>query len=154
MSRTVSIDEMDNAIMEELEKYADLAADELKAAVKETAASVRKDIQAGAPVDTGKYKKSWSVKNVREDSESIELVVHSRNRYQIAHLLEHGHAKRGGGRVAAKPHIASAEQRGNEKLVQTIDKDLFDRYVKHIIVHSRNDIRFELKCGLTLRERK
>ena len=65
MSRTVSIDEMDNAIMEELEKYADLAADELKAAVKETAASVRKDIQSGAPVDTGKYKKSWSVKNIR-----------------------------------------------------------------------------------------
>ncbi|HPR90960.1 MAG TPA: HK97 gp10 family phage protein [Synergistaceae bacterium] len=124
MSRTVSIDEMDNAIMEELEKYADLAADELKAAVKETAASVKKDIQAGAPVDTGKYKKSWSVKNVREDSESIELVVHSRNRYQIAHLLEHGHAKRGGGRVAAKPHIASAEQRGNEKLVQTIEQKL------------------------------
>ena len=124
MSRTISIDEMDNAIMDELEKYADLAADELKAAVKETAASVRKDIQAGAPVDTGKYKKSWSVKNVREDSESIELVVHSRNRYQIAHLLEHGHAKRGGGRVAAKPHIASAEQRGNEKLVQTIEQKL------------------------------
>lgn len=124
MSRTVSIDEMDNAIMEELEKYADLAADELKAAVKETATSVRKDIQSGAPVDTGKYKKSWSVKNVREDSESIELVVHSRNRYQIAHLLEHGHAKRGGGRVAAKPHIASAEQRGNEKLVQTIEQKL------------------------------
>jgi len=124
MSRTVSIDELDNAIMDELEKYADLAADELKAAVKETAASVRKDIQAGAPVDTGKYKKSWSVKNVREDSESIELVVHSRNRYQIAHLLEHGHAKRGGGRVAAKPHIASAEQRGNEKLVQTIEQKL------------------------------
>ena len=124
MSRTVSIDEMDNAIMDELEKYADLAADELKAAVKEKAASVRKDIQAGAPVDTGKYKKSWSVKNVREDSESIELVVHSRNRYQIAHLLEHGHAKRGGGRVAAKPHIASAEQRGNEKLVQTIEQKL------------------------------
>ena len=124
MSRTVSIDEMDNAIMDELEKYADLATDELKAAVKETAASVRKDIQSGAPVDTGKYKKSWSVKNIREDSESIELVVHSRNRYQIAHLLEHGHAKRGGGRVAAKPHIASAEQRGNEKLVQTIEQKL------------------------------
>jgi hypothetical protein len=51
-------------------------------------------------------------------------VVHSRNRYQIAHLLEHGHAKRGGGRVAAKPHIAAAEQRGNEKLVTTIEQKL------------------------------
>ena len=122
MNRTVSIDEMDSAIMDELEKYAELA--DLKAAVKETAASVRKDIQAGAPVDTGKYKKSWSVKNVHEDSESIDLVVHSRNRYQIAHLLEHGHAKRGGGRVAAKPHIAAAEQRGNEKLVTTIEQKL------------------------------
>ncbi len=124
MNRTVSIDEMDSAIMEELEKYAELASDDLKAAVKETAASVRKDIQAGAPVDTGKYKKSWSVKNVHEDSESIDLVVHSRNRYQIVHLLEHGHAKRGGGRVAAKPHIAAAEQRGNEKLVTTIEQKL------------------------------
>ena len=124
MNRTVSIDEMDSAIMDELEKYAELASDDLKAAVKETAASVRKDIQAGAPVDTGKYKKSWSVKNVHEDSESIDLVVHSRNRYQIAHLLERGHAKRGGGRVAAKPHIAAAEQRGNEKLVTTIEQKL------------------------------
>lgn len=124
MNRTVSIDEMDSAIMDELEKYAELASDDLKAAVKETAASVRKDIQAGAPLDTGKYKKSWSVKNVHEDSESIDLVVHSRNRYQIAHLLEHGHAKRGGGRVAAKPHIAAAEQRGNEKLVTTIEQKL------------------------------
>ena len=64
MSRNVSINEMGDAIMEELEKYSKLATDDMKAAVKETAASVRKDIQAGAPVDTGKYKKSWSVKNM------------------------------------------------------------------------------------------
>lgn len=124
MSRNTSIDDMDSAIMTELEKYAGIAADDLKDAVKETAKSVRKDIQDSAPVDTGKYKKSWSVKNVHEDSESIDLVVHSRNRYQIAHLLEHGHAKRGGGRVAARPHIASAEQRGNEKLAETIESKL------------------------------
>lgn len=124
MSKNISIDEMGSAIMEELEKYAGLAADELKAAVKETATSVRKDIQAGAPVDTGKYKKSWSIKNVQEDSESIDLVVYSKNRYQLAHLLEHGHVKRGGGRVPAQPHIAAAEERGNEKLVQTIEQKL------------------------------
>ena len=124
MSNTVSIDQMDSAIMDELTKYAGLAADDLKDAVKDTAKSVRKDIMDNAPVDTGKYKKSWSVKNVHEDAESIDLVVHSRNRYQIAHLLAHGHAKRGGGRVAARPHIAAAEERGNEKLVQTLEEKL------------------------------
>ena len=124
MSRNVSIDEMSDAIMDELEKYKDLAADDLKDAVKETAKTVRKEIQANAPVDTGKYKKSSSVKNMHEDAESVDLVVHSRNRYQIAHLLEHGHAKRGGGRVAARPHIAAAEEKGEEQLVETIKQKL------------------------------
>lgn len=124
MSRRVSVDDMADAIMEELTKYSDLASDELKSAVKSTAQSVRKDIQASAPSRTGKYKQSWSVKNVKETSESIDLVVHSRNRYQLAHLLEHGHAKRGGGRTQARPHIAPVEQAGNEKLVKTIEQKL------------------------------
>lgn len=124
MANKVSIDEMSDGIIKELEKYADLAADELKDAVRETAKSVRKDIQSNAPSDTGKYKKSWSVKNMHEDSQSIELVVHSKNRYQIAHLLEHGHAKRGGGRVSARPHIAPAETKGAESLVKTIESKL------------------------------
>ena len=38
-------------------------------------------------------------------------------------------------------------------MLHEFDDALFDRFVKRIIVHSRNDIRFELKCGLTLRER-
>ena len=113
MNEKVSIDGLRDAVMKGLKEYADLAADDMKDAVKDTAKSVKKDIQSGAPVRTGKYKKSWSVKTVSEDAESIDLVVHSRNRYQIAHLLEHGHAKRGGGRVAARPHIAPAEQAGN-----------------------------------------
>ena len=61
---------------------------------------------------------------MHEDSQSIDLVVHSRIRYQLAHLLELGHVKRGGGRVQAQPHIASAEERGNEKLVNTIRQKL------------------------------
>lgn len=39
-------------------------------------------------------------------------------------------------------------------MLHEFDDDLFERFVKQIIVHSRNNIRFELKCGLTLRERK
>lgn len=38
-------------------------------------------------------------------------------------------------------------------MLQEFDEGLFKRFLKRIIVHSRNDIRFELKCGLTLKER-
>lgn len=54
----------------------------------------------------------------------MEVTVHSRNRYQLAHLLEFGHAKRGGGRVAARPHIAVAEEAGIEELEQLIERSL------------------------------
>jgi len=124
MSDRVRIDQLAAAVMEGLTEYADLAADGLKSAVKKAGNSVKKDIQANAPKDTGAYAKSWTVKNVKETSNSIELVVHSRNRYQLSHLLEFGHAKRGGGRVPAKPHIAAAEQAGTRQLEKEIQKAL------------------------------
>ena len=57
-----------------------------------------------------------------ESSQSLQMVVHSKDRYQLSHLLENGHAKRGGGRVAAIPHIAPAEQEGVE-LLQSLIKN-------------------------------
>jgi hypothetical protein len=50
------------------------------------------------------------------------MTVHSRNRYRLAHLLEKGHAKRGGGRVQGKSHIAPAEKNGEELLENLIRK--------------------------------
>ena len=124
MSQNVSIDDMDDVIMKELEQYAKLATDDMKDAVKNTAKSVKKDIESSAPVLTGRYKKSWAVKNISENANSIEISVHSRNRYQLTHLLEHGHAKRGGGRVAGKPHIAPAEEKGKQDLINAIEEKL------------------------------
>lgn len=124
MATRVSIDGMADAIMKELNDYADASAEGVKAAVQKAAKTVKQEIQAGAPVRSGKYKKSWSTKNTTESSNKLEITVYSRNRYQIAHLLEHGHAKRGGGRVAARPHIALAEQTGIEQLQQEIGRCL------------------------------
>lgn len=118
----VSIDAMADAVMRELNEYADTTADGVKAAVQKAAKTVKSEIQAGAPVKSGAYKKSWSTKNTAESSHKLEITVYSRNRYQIAHLLEHGHAKRGGGRVSAKPHIAAAETAGIEELEQEIER--------------------------------
>lgn len=124
MATKVSIDQMASVIMDGLKEYADLATDDLKAAVKKTGNEVRKQIQSTAPKVSGKYSKSWSVKTTKESSNGMEVTVYSRNRYQLAHLLEFGHAKRGGGRVAARPHIAAAEQAGIESFEQAIERSL------------------------------
>lgn len=124
MSRNVSIDEMADAIMEGLTEYASLATDDMKKAVRKAGNTARKEIEAGAPRDTGAYAKSWSVKTTKESSSALEVTVYSKSRYQLAHLLEHGHAKRGGGRVPAQPHIAPAEETTAEQLEREIEKAL------------------------------
>lgn len=122
--RRVSVDQMAEAIAQSMAEYADLSNEVMKQSVAEVSRSVKKDIQSGAPARTGKYKKSWAAKKVKQDANSMTMVVHSRDRYQIAHLLEHGHARRNGDRVAAIPHIAPAEQRGAEELVSKIERGL------------------------------
>ena len=99
MNRTVSIDEMADAINEGLKEYATLASTEVKKAVRKSAKTVKDQISANAPSRTGAYKGSWVATKQSESSQSLQMVVHSKNRYQLAHLLEKGHAKRGGGRV-------------------------------------------------------
>lgn len=122
--RRVSVNQMADAIAQSMSEYAELSNETMKKSVTEVGQSVKKDIQGGAPVKTGRYKKSWAVQKVQENANTLVVAVHSRDRYQIAHLLEHGHAKRGGGRVAAIPHIAPAEQRGAEELVSKIERGL------------------------------
>ena len=123
-NQRVSVDRMADVIMEGLTEYAELAADVMKDCVRKAGDTVKKETQAGAPVRTGKYKKSWAVKRQRETSNTLEVVVHSRNRYQLTHLLEKGHAKRGGGRVRAVPHIAPAEEKGIRELEEGIKRGL------------------------------
>ena len=115
---------MADAINEGLKEYATLASTEVKKAVRKSAKTVKDQISANAPSRTGAYKGSWVATKQSESSQSLQMVVHSKNRYQLAHLLEKGHAKRGGGRVRAIPHIAPAEQRGIEELEREIERAL------------------------------
>lgn len=119
-----SIDNLADEIMKGLTEYSDLTDESMKKAVRKTATSVKKEISANAPKRTGKYAKSWTSKKIKETSHSLEMTVHSKNRYQLAHLLEKGHAKRGGGRVSGRPHIAPAEENGVQMLEKLIEEAL------------------------------
>lgn len=116
----VKIENLSGAVIEELKKYAVLTTEKVKVAVQNAGKTVRDEIKVSAPSNTGKYGKSWTIKTVKETADSLELVVYSGNKYQLTHLLEFGHAKRGGGRVAARPHIANAE----EKAIKAFEEEI------------------------------
>ena len=85
---SIKIDDLAKEVMRGLDEYADVTTEQVKKAVRKAGNTVRKEIQQNAPKNTGDYAKSWAVKKVRESSHTLEVVVHSKNRYQLTHLLE------------------------------------------------------------------
>ena len=124
MGKKVSIDSLADAVLDELTEYNKLAEETMKKSVAKAGQTVRKEIQAGAPVRSGKYARSWRTKKTRESSTRLEVTVYSPSRYMLAHLLEHGQAKRNGGRTRAFPHIAPAEELGEKQLEADIIRGL------------------------------
>ena len=124
MGKTIRPEQLAQEVMKELEEYADLTADVLKKEIQAAGKAAKQQISQTAPRRTGRYAKSWSVKKVSETSNSMEITVHSKDRYMLTHLLENGHAKRRGGRVAAIPHIAPAEEMAADLLEKNIESAL------------------------------
>ena len=122
----MKIDDLSKEIERELTLQMETATDAVKQAIKETATEVKDDISEHAPVGrTGRYARSWRVKKTEETGTSVTYTVHAtKDGYTLAHLLEFGHAKRGGGRTSARPHIKSAEERGVRSVEEKIRRSL------------------------------
>lgn len=110
------VNNMASEIASEIARYRDDVTDKTKRDVKEVARECRDDIRERSPRKTGEYAKGWTDKVAFEDKDALRVTVYNSKKHQIAHLLEYGHVKAGGGRVAGRPHIAPAEQAAEEKL--------------------------------------
>ncbi len=80
----------------------------VKECLEQSADEVTKEatekLKATSPKNKKKYAKSWIRKKTPQG-----YVIHNK-RYYLTHLLENGHAKRGGGRVAGIKHIGPVEE--------------------------------------------
>lgn len=122
MSRC-SIDRLADEIAKELTAYSQEAADAVKDRVKQTAKECRDELRQTSPRLTGDYRKGWAVKSNFESRQDIRQTVHNRTDWQLTHLLEYGHAGRGGtmaGAAKAYPHIEPAYETAAGKLAQRV----------------------------------
>ena len=121
MGIRIKPEQLSQTIQNELEDYARDTTDTVKEAVRNAADYAVKELKATSPKRTGRYARSWRKSQVKETSSELEISVHA-GFYQLTHLLENGHAKRGGGRVRAIPHIKPVEEKTVKKLEEDITR--------------------------------
>ncbi|MBR1556078.1 MAG: HK97 gp10 family phage protein [Oscillospiraceae bacterium] len=125
----IDLDDLAQAVKDNLQEYNEYVNAEMKKAIRKTANSIKKEISVTAPKDTEHYAKTWRIAYSEDSIYSFRSTVHAKD-YQIAHLLENGHALRRGGRtigdgsVSPKPHIEPAREHGEQLLTELIEKVL------------------------------
>ena len=117
--------DLDKAVKDILSQYGEVAIEATKEAVAQVAKESAKKLKSSSPRGrTGKYAKGWTSK-VETGRVSASATVYGKSgTYQLAHLLEHGHAKRGGGRTTPIQHIEPVEQWAVEEALQRITQKL------------------------------
>jgi hypothetical protein len=102
------INNLSTEIQRYLQRYVSGVNEEIEVASREETQALVRVLKQTSPKKSGSYKKGWRMKKAR--GRGVKYIVHNKTNYQLTHLLEHGHAKRGGGRVESKVHIAPAEE--------------------------------------------
>ncbi len=118
----IKVGDFSKTVEKILKDYGDNVMDATNQLAKKVGQQAKKETAAGSPSRTGAYAKGWAVKDTATSTMSTEVTVYNRTRYQVAHLLEKGHAKRGGGRVDGRPHIKPAEENAIKNFEEGFEK--------------------------------
>lgn len=124
MSNRINISQLGKVVGDLLEEYEDLVEDDVEKVVKKVGKETVKELRETSPRKTGDYAKGWKAKVTGKSSHGMQVTIHNETDYQLTHLLEKGHAKRGGGRVRSIPHIAPAQEKADAMLEEEIEKKL------------------------------
>lgn len=120
----VPIDRLASEVQSMLQQFEHGVVTALDEASEEVAEEAVKKLKSSSPVGSGAWKghyaRQWRVKKVEG-----KFVVYN-NKYQLTHLLEHGHDVVSHGRVvghvSAKPHIKPVEEWVQEELPRKLEE--------------------------------
>ena len=106
-----------------LKEYTGDVMDKVDRAVKTCGEGLRREIMVTSPERTGKYALGWRCKITTYSRGNKSALVRNETDYQLTHLLEKPHKKRGGkGTVDPQPHIGPAEEKWSKKFEQQCEE--------------------------------
>ncbi|WP_010278809.1 hypothetical protein [Paenibacillus senegalensis] len=123
MAKTISIDSLAAEITNAVKEYTEDVTAGIEKQADKSSRAMNREIRNDSPRKTGVYASGWTRKKFGAGG-VISYVTYNKTKPWLTHLLEKGHVKRGGGRVAGKPHIRPAADRAVAE---------FDRRVREII---------------------
>lgn len=142
----VNPEELGEAVGEILSIYSEEVTKNTKEAVSTTADDTVKLLKDTSPRENAsfprvyktvmgtKYYDGWTATQAYDSTLERRVAVHNATDYQLIHLLEWGHARRGlhfkSGFVPAKPHVMPAYEKAQEELTKA---------VKEAIENANND---------------
>lgn len=119
----ISTDKLAAELAKELSKYSQEVIEKVNISSDRVGKAAVKQLRQTSPKKTGKYAKSWTMKTEKAIGQPDLRIIHVKApHYRLTHLLEHGHAKRGGGRVEGKPHIRPAEEMVIQEFVREVEE--------------------------------
>jgi hypothetical protein len=108
---SIDINRLAAQIANELATYSQDVVEKVNTSSNKVGKAAVRKLKQISPKKTGKYAKSWTMSTEKAIGQPHKRIVHVKApHYRLTHLLEHGHAKVGGGRVEGRPHIRPAEE--------------------------------------------
>lgn len=125
----ISVDALAEEVIKALNEYKDITEEDFEEVAKSVAKEGAKKLKATSPRGSGKGKKGhyadgWGVTYERKGNGKFRFAVHNKKKPGLAHLLEHGHQLRQGGRVKAIVHIKPVEEWCNEEFEKRTEERL------------------------------
>ena len=118
MAKKIPVDRLAAEIEKILTEYGDEVQENVEEATQRVTKAGAKAVRSASQVFNGnKYFKGWKSK-FEKGRLSSEGIIYNGDLPGLPHLLEKGHAKRGGGRTDGTAHIAPVE----DKIIEDFEK--------------------------------
>ena len=124
MAKKTALEALQADIGKILEEYGEEVAKGAEEAVMAVSKAGVKAVRANArsTFRGQKYASGWT-SQLETNHYSAQGIIYNSKVPGLPHLLEHGHAKRGGGRVPGREHIAPVEQ----EIIATFEEEVASR---------------------------